>query len=429
MRFTHVSFHGRNIQVENPVAILDQEEAKKFLTGKAEDKYKFFMKACELERLDQAYAKTADDLVDCRDAEERIADRLAVEHLKVSELKKEYDQHRELSKLVSQAKAHECKLAWALWKEKDEELKLAKKKMQEFQEKAEQKREELTQAEKLSQESMEGQDHVSKRVKELEDEAQQLSSQFKTAQAEYKKALEPLKLQQTKLKGLEKRLSEAQKELDASQKRLSDVREQIASSNKDAEVERLREAQRKAEEKLAACREKEPSMKQEVADLLRIHEEHEPRVLDARRGYMDLNGQYEAMKYKLRELEQSSGDTLAMFGRNTNGVKNEIDRRRKEFRGPVVGPIGAYLKIQPGKEEYAPLAELQLGSGVLDRFIVTNGHDRKIVQSIRDKFRCHNDCGIFQMSPSTGRFSVPPSPASGIETVATVLKVESDLVR
>ena len=28
-----------NIQVENPVAVLDQEEAKKFLTGKAEDKY------------------------------------------------------------------------------------------------------------------------------------------------------------------------------------------------------------------------------------------------------------------------------------------------------------------------------------------------------------------------------------------------------
>jgi hypothetical protein len=31
----------RNIQVENPVAVLDQEEAKKFLTGKAEYKYNF----------------------------------------------------------------------------------------------------------------------------------------------------------------------------------------------------------------------------------------------------------------------------------------------------------------------------------------------------------------------------------------------------
>ena len=33
-----------NIQVENPVAILDQEEAKKFLKGKASEKYNFFLK-------------------------------------------------------------------------------------------------------------------------------------------------------------------------------------------------------------------------------------------------------------------------------------------------------------------------------------------------------------------------------------------------
>eukprot|EP00571_Detonula_confervacea_P004793 CAMPEP_0172314882 /NCGR_PEP_ID=MMETSP1058-20130122/23427_1 /TAXON_ID=83371 /ORGANISM="Detonula confervacea, Strain CCMP 353" /LENGTH=501 /DNA_ID=CAMNT_0013028833 /DNA_START=11 /DNA_END=1513 /DNA_ORIENTATION=- len=37
--------HQLNIQVENPVAMLDQEEAKKFLTGNAEDKYAFFTKA------------------------------------------------------------------------------------------------------------------------------------------------------------------------------------------------------------------------------------------------------------------------------------------------------------------------------------------------------------------------------------------------
>ena len=36
-----------NIQVENPVAVLDQEEAKKFLTGKAEDKVCLGVDACE----------------------------------------------------------------------------------------------------------------------------------------------------------------------------------------------------------------------------------------------------------------------------------------------------------------------------------------------------------------------------------------------
>jgi hypothetical protein len=51
-----------NIQVENPVAVLDQEEAKKFLTGKAEDKYASFNKATDLERLDRSYATVQDNL-------------------------------------------------------------------------------------------------------------------------------------------------------------------------------------------------------------------------------------------------------------------------------------------------------------------------------------------------------------------------------
>jgi len=44
------------------VAVLDQEEAKKFLTGKAEDKYEFFTKATELERLDRTYASISDNI-------------------------------------------------------------------------------------------------------------------------------------------------------------------------------------------------------------------------------------------------------------------------------------------------------------------------------------------------------------------------------
>lgn len=37
-----------NIHVENPMAVLDQEEAKKFFMGNAEDNYKFFAKALYL---------------------------------------------------------------------------------------------------------------------------------------------------------------------------------------------------------------------------------------------------------------------------------------------------------------------------------------------------------------------------------------------
>ena len=40
-----------NIQVDNPCAVLDQENSKKFLQGSERDKYAFFMKATDLDRI------------------------------------------------------------------------------------------------------------------------------------------------------------------------------------------------------------------------------------------------------------------------------------------------------------------------------------------------------------------------------------------
>jgi len=105
-------------------------------------------------------------------------------------------------------------------------------------------------------------------------------------------------------------------------------------------------------------------------------------------------------------------------------------RRAKDdgkFKGPVVGPIGHYIKITAGKEKFSAIAELALARGTLDRFIVTNNDDRRVLQQIRQQVGCKADCGIFQTG-NRPRFSVPAPPSPGVETVATVLTVENDLV-
>lgn len=106
----------------------------------------------------------------------------------------------------------------------------------------------------------------------------------------------------------------------------------------------------------------------------------------------------------------------------------QVNDYRNQFRGPVVGPIGTHIKIAPGKEQYAQVAELALGNGVLDRFIVTNDADRKLLMKIRREVGCSTrDCGIFQMSEGS-RYNVPPPPCTDVETVESVTHVENDLV-
>jgi hypothetical protein len=62
-----------NIQVENPVTVLDQEEAKKFPTRKAQDKYQFFAKATELERMDRSYANVVDNVTELEENKKKGA--------------------------------------------------------------------------------------------------------------------------------------------------------------------------------------------------------------------------------------------------------------------------------------------------------------------------------------------------------------------
>jgi chromosome segregation ATPase len=99
---------------------------------------------------------------------------------------------------------------------------------------------------------------------------------------------------------------------------------------------------------------------------------------------------------------------------------------QRKWKGKVIGPIGAYMKIAPGKERYAKLAELALGGG-LDRFIVTNADDKATFMRLRNEIGCRRECNIYSVTPAP-RYQIPLSPVEGIVTVASCFTIEDDLV-
>ena len=93
----------------------------------------------------------------------------------------------------------------------------------------------------------------------------------------------------------------------------------------------------------------------------------------------------------------------------------------------VAGPVGMYLKIQNGKEQYAKIAEVAIGPGHLDRFIVTDKHDMELMKKIRRNIGCSpRDCSIYQIHPrATKEKYSTPAPPEGVETVTSVLNIEN----
>jgi predicted nuclease with TOPRIM domain len=109
----------RNIQVDNPVAILDQEEAKKFLTGKAEDKYSFFMKATELERVDRTFNTTMETIDEMQATNSRSKEGLQTSIAHVDELRKKWKEHHEIGKLETKYLKSSTEFAWACYAQHD----------------------------------------------------------------------------------------------------------------------------------------------------------------------------------------------------------------------------------------------------------------------------------------------------------------------
>ena len=98
-----------------------------------------------------------------------------------------------------------------------------------------------------------------------------------------------------------------------------------------------------------------------------------------------------------------------------------------KFKGPVVGPVGKYVKIQNGKEQWAKLAEFAIGNGNLDRFIVSNNADMELMKKLRREVSCGpRDCGLYQISSHATKDKYKtPNPPEGVELVTSVISVDN----
>ena len=86
-----------------------------------------------------------------------------------------------------------------------------------------------------------------------------------------------------------------------------------------------------------------------------------------------------------------------------------------------------YVKVTNGKEKWAKLAEQAIGFNALDRFIVTNQSDLKLMDRLRKEVGCRGqDCALYRIHPNGAerKYNVP-APPEGVETVTSVLSVDS----
>ena len=424
-----------NIQVENPVVVLDQEEAKKFLNGKPEDKYAFFAKATELERMDRSYAATQDSIAELNDTRERLKKDMSGAEANVKKLEKDWKECQELGKLDDKVAQFKVSYAWSLYNEQLQRVETHEKQLTEWKAKHRRRLEEYDTAKQEAEnaESSTGRkSQLDDKMNALSEEAQSSAKLQQEIEVELRTAMQPKKKLEQELHAHKRNFKDAHRKHDAASRRLQDARKQImemAGSAQSEEAKRTKKIQ-DTETKISSLKLTLTELKDKVSQFRQEYEEMEPSVETVKQNASSANNQFQAVNKKLKDLQSSASNSLAVFGQKCMAMHQRVEdaKKRGKFTGPVIGPIGAHIKINAGKEHLAAIAEFSIGGGILDRFIVTNDADRATFMQLRTSLGCKSrECSLFQTHVHA-RYRIPSPPSDDIDTIATVLQIDNDLV-
>jgi hypothetical protein len=260
------------------VAVLDQEEAKKFLTGKEEDKYQFFTKATELERLDRTYASIQDNIEEQKEARDRALSALEGTRENAKRLKKEWEQFQELDKLEAECQQARAMCGWAIHSEFSQELEAELKSRAKLQKNLEKRQLELRDAEDAVNVTDDEEIAAKNRLQELIAESTEAANNKIQLEQELKRATQPLKHKEREHQIIEKELAAAKKRLKSAQFRLEKARrEVIESAGNAAEEERVRTRKiAQLESDIAHGKPKLDPLKERIADELHRYQDMEP---------------------------------------------------------------------------------------------------------------------------------------------------------
>uniref|UniRef100_A0A674AFT8 Structural maintenance of chromosomes protein 6 n=1 Tax=Salmo trutta TaxID=8032 RepID=A0A674AFT8_SALTR len=328
-----------NIQVDNPVSMLTQEMSKHFLHSKGEgDKYRFFMKATQLEQMKEDYTyiiTTKNVTLDTVEKHEECLEGLKRKYLekedRVKSLASLDDMHSKLEELKNQ-------MAWALVSEMEKEVKPMREKLQ-SEERSTVKYDQKVDEWKVTNITLLASVHRFKtNLRDLEKDKDQLS-----------RRINELKLSISQTSGAEtqvrvERMEKLQTDLDTLN---------FQDSTLGQQMEQFQQAVSRA--------------KDELEKMMREEE--------------DLKRSMEAIRRKLQTMEGSRSDRLRRFGEKMPALLAAIEDadRKGQFRKKPVGPLGYCIRLKD--HEQALAVEKCLGS-LMVAFTCDNHEDEKLLQGL-----------------------------------------------
>uniref|UniRef100_A0A8C0YQH3 Structural maintenance of chromosomes protein 6 n=1 Tax=Cyprinus carpio carpio TaxID=630221 RepID=A0A8C0YQH3_CYPCA len=337
-----------NIQVDNPVSILTQEMSKHFLHSKGEgDKYKFFMKATQLDQMKEDYSYIMKTKTMTQNTVEKHRETL-------QELKRKYHEKEERYKSLAsldemQKKLDELKnqMAWALVAEVEQEVKPMRERITaeerstvKYDQKVEEWEGKVQEANRILGQLQDQLEGVTQRMQQLQPQCAELKSRAQARNRDLKAAEAGLHRKKTNLRDLEK-------DKDQLNKRIRELKHSISQTNSadtHARVEKMNHIQAELEQ----LHFQDSTLTQQIDQFKQACAAAKDRLGKMSLEKQDLLRALESKRRDLAAMESSRDNRLCRFGEHMPALLRAIDEadQRGLFRKKPVGPLGFCIRLR-----------------------------------------------------------------------------------
>lgn len=372
-----------NIQVDNPVSILNQETSKNFLNSKSpHDKYKFFLKATQLEQMKIDYSMANEQKEITREIIEKKEQSLPILEAEVLEWEQKYKSLTAIKELQNKIKDLKDSMAWAFVMEKERGLQPLTKELQQEQSRLPKFEKKVEEAKTNVDTCVQKQKDIQEQLKTMGDQVQQLQPEFADAKTQLTERKKVARNTQNDLRKVESYLRKVQRDRHLLQEKIKEIQK---SAQRDYESER--------KEREATIKQKEDevnALKAQQATTEHQQAQYRQAISQAKQNDYTLNAEQQNIETRVRQvnkdlqnLRAARNDNIRRFGAYMPTLLQHIEERcrRHQFHRRPVGPIGSCFKLK--NMEWAFAVERCLGL-LMNAFCCHDHHDEAILEKIFD---------------------------------------------
>ncbi|XP_012859301.1 structural maintenance of chromosomes protein 6 [Echinops telfairi] len=371
--------------VDNPVSVLTQEMSKQFLQCKGEgDKYKFFMKATQLEQMKEDYTYIME-------TKERTKEQINQGEERLIELKRQCLEKEErfqsiagLSTMKTKLEFLKHEMAWAVVNEIEKQLNAIRDNIELGEERAA----------KLGRKTEEQQvrlNEAERKYKEIQDKLEKISEETNARAPECLTLKADLTAKKRAYNEAEVLYNRSLNEYKALKKDDEQLRKRIEelkrSTDQSLEPERL-ERQKKIKwlkDKVKTFQDQKVSITQEIEQFQQAVDKDKEERDRIRGEEQEVRHLLTYNQRQLKELKDSKNNRLKRFGPHVPALLEAIDDtyKRGHFTHKPVGPLGACIHL---RDPELALAIESCLKGLLQAFCCHNHADERILQALMKRF-------------------------------------------